>query len=107
MVTKLDKPLRREITIRGKPFVVTLTPDGIKLIGKGRRKGLEISWDGLTSGEAALATALSASLDPTLKLEPSKARTPARALGKHPRRLQVVKGARHRRPSSRVARART
>jgi hypothetical protein len=72
MVTRLEKPLRREIGIRGKPFVLTLTPDGLKLVAKGRRKGLEMSWDDLTSGEAALATALSASLDPDLHLEPAK-----------------------------------
>ena len=42
MATKLDKTLKREISIRGKPFVVSLSPQGLKLVGKGRRKGLEL-----------------------------------------------------------------
>lgn len=72
MATKLDKPLKREIAVGGKPFVVTLSPEGFKLVGKGRRKGLELTWDSLTSGEAALATALNASIDPKLNLEPGR-----------------------------------
>jgi hypothetical protein len=71
MVTRLEKPLRREISIGGKPFVLTISPSGLKLVAKGRRKGLELPWDGLTSGDAALATALSASLDPKLHLDPA------------------------------------
>jgi len=83
MATKLDKALRREISIDGKPFVVTLAPEGLKLVGKGLRKGLELSWDDLVSGEAALATALNASVAQRLVLEPSvqnakKRRSPVR-----------------------------
>ena len=62
MATKLDKSLKREIDIDGKPFMLTLSPDGMKLVPKGRRNGLEISWKDLVSGDAALATALNASL---------------------------------------------
>ena len=72
MATKLDRPLRREIAIGGQPFVVTLSPEGFKLVGKGRRKGLEIRWDELVSGEAALATALQASITGDARLEPSQ-----------------------------------
>ena len=72
MATKLEKPLRREIAIRGEPFIVTLSPEGFKLVGKGRRKGLEIRWEDLTSGEAALAAALRASITGDMRLEPSK-----------------------------------
>lgn len=72
MATKLEKPVRREVTIRGMPFVVTIAQDGLKLVGKGRRKGLEMSWEALTSGEAALALALTASLHSGVKLEPSE-----------------------------------
>src|SRR5438105_13058103 len=85
MTTKLDKPLKREITIRGKPFVVTLLPEGFKLVGKGRRKGLEIEWEALASGEAALAMALKASIDANLHLDEPDARKPAsKAHGKAP-----------------------
>src|SRR5205823_2682789 len=78
VATKLNKALRREISIAGKPFVVTLSPEGLKVVGKGRRKGLELSWEDLTSGDAALATALNASVAPGLVLEPS-----AKKRGKH------------------------
>jgi hypothetical protein len=70
VATKLEKPLRREVSIGGEPFVVTISPEGFKLVGKGRRKGLEIPWQQLVSGEAALATALQASI--TTRLEPAK-----------------------------------
>ena len=72
MATKLERPLRREVSIGGRPFVVTLSPEGVKLAGKGRRKGLELSWQDLVSGEAALATALRASITGDVRLEPSK-----------------------------------
>jgi hypothetical protein len=62
MATKLDKPLKREIDIEGKPYMLTITPQGLKLVPKGRRKGQELTWNALVSGEAALAVALNASL---------------------------------------------
>jgi hypothetical protein len=62
MATKLDKPLKREIQVDGKPYMLTITPEGLKLVPKGRRKGQELTWSALVSGEAALATALNASL---------------------------------------------
>ena len=62
MATKLDKPLRREVAIDGAPYMLTISPDGLKLVPKGKRKGLELDWKALVSGEAALATALNASL---------------------------------------------
>ena len=62
MATKLEKPLKREIEIEGKPYMLTISPQGMKLVPKGRRKGHEIAWKDLASGDAALATALNASL---------------------------------------------
>ena len=62
MATKLDKSLKREIEIDGKPYMLTLSPEGMKLVPKGRRNGVEIAWKDLVSGDAALATALNASL---------------------------------------------
>ena len=61
MATKLDKPLKREIEVAGKPYMLTIAPEGLKLVPKGKRKGQELSWDALVSGEAALAAALNAS----------------------------------------------
>lgn len=64
-MTKLDKPLRREIDINGEAHVVVISPEGLKLTAKGRRRGHEITWADLVKGDAALATALNASLDAT------------------------------------------
>lgn len=62
MVTRLDKPLKRELEIEGVLYTLTLTAEGLKLVEKGRRKGRELAWSDLVSGEAALAAALNASL---------------------------------------------
>jgi hypothetical protein len=62
MATKLHGALRRELPIGGKPYVLTITPEGLKLVPKGKRKGRELAWRDLVSGEAALAIALNASL---------------------------------------------
>jgi hypothetical protein len=61
-MTKLEKALKREIDIKGKPYIVTITPEGLKLTEKGKRKGQELIWADLASGDAALATALNASV---------------------------------------------
>jgi hypothetical protein len=63
MPTKLDKSLKREVEIEGKLYTLTIDPDGLKLVEKGRRKGHELRWADLVSGEAALAVALNASLE--------------------------------------------
>ncbi len=62
MMTPLDKPLRRELHIDGQPYTLTVAPEGLKLVEKGRRKGITLRWQDLVSGDAALATALQASL---------------------------------------------
>lgn len=64
MATKLEKPLKREIQIEGNPYMLTITPEGLKLVPKGKRNGQELAWRDLVSGDAALATALSASVKP-------------------------------------------
>lgn len=62
MPTKLEKALKREIIVDGNPYVLTIDPEGMKLTAKGRRKGQELRWADLLSGQAALAEALNASL---------------------------------------------
>lgn len=62
MATKLEKPLKREVQIGDQPYMLTLTPEGLKLVPKGKRNGLELTWASLIGGDAALATALNASL---------------------------------------------
>ena len=44
MATKLDKTLKREIDIDGQPFMVAISPEGVKLTQKGYRKGREMTW---------------------------------------------------------------
>ncbi|MBD7923535.1 hypothetical protein [Xanthomonas bonasiae] len=61
-MTPLDKPLRRELEIDGRPYTLTVDPDGLKLTEKGRRKGLALRWSDLVNGDAALAAALQASI---------------------------------------------
>lgn len=61
-MTPLDKPLRRALDIDGHPYTLTVDADGLKLVEKGRRKGLDLAWRDLVNGDAALATALQASL---------------------------------------------
>ena len=65
MATKLEKPLKREVDVEGNPYMLTISPEGLKLVPKGKRNGLELAWSALVSGEAALATALNASLGKT------------------------------------------
>lgn len=63
MPTKLDRPLKRELKVKGEAYVLTISPEGLKLVRKGRRKGQELAWKDLLSGQAALAVALNASME--------------------------------------------
>ena len=62
LTAKLEKTLKRELSILGEPYVVAIDPAGLKLARKGHRKGVELEWKALVSGDAALAVALNASL---------------------------------------------
>lgn len=61
-MTKLEKALKRELVVDGQAYVVTIDPLGLKLVPKGKRKGLELTWESLLSGDEALARALNATL---------------------------------------------
>ena len=63
MATRLDKPLKRELDIDGQPYTVTIGPDGIRVVPKGRRNGPFVSWQSIVSGDATLAESLRISLD--------------------------------------------
>lgn len=65
MTTRLDRPLKREITVTDRAYTVTLTADGLKVVEKGKRKGQEISWAAIVSGDVALAQDLRISVDAT------------------------------------------
>lgn len=50
MATKLEKTIKREIEMDGTAYMVTISPEGVKLTQKGFRKGREMSWRQLWSG---------------------------------------------------------
>jgi hypothetical protein len=90
MTTKLDRPLKRELSIGGKPYTLTITSDAMHLIPKGHRKGYELAWVDLVSGDAALATALNASLARGPKWEAEKTTAaPAQPKAKRSRRKRA------------------
>jgi hypothetical protein len=62
MATKLEKALKREISVAGQAYIVTLSPDELLITLKGHRKGKSLRWKDLIGDDAALATALNASL---------------------------------------------
>jgi hypothetical protein len=62
MATLLDKTLKRELRIGDRSYIVTMSPLTLKLTPKGKRKGMELQWEALVNGDAALATALNASI---------------------------------------------
>jgi hypothetical protein len=63
MATKLDKTIKRELELDGKLYTVAISPEGVKVTPKGARKGQEISWSSIVSGEAELRRDLNASVD--------------------------------------------
>jgi len=74
VTTVLDKTLKRQITVDGADYTVTVDPEGIRLTGKGKRRPeVELRWRELLSGEAAMAVALNASLSPRQAAAPPQA----------------------------------
>ncbi len=65
MATKLDKAIKRELVQGDRTYTVTIAPDGIKVVEKGKRNGREISWMSIISGDAMLNESLKLSVDAT------------------------------------------
>lgn len=63
MATRLEKPIRRELELGGKLYTVTISPSGVKVVEKGKRRGHELSWESIISGDAELAENLRLSVD--------------------------------------------
>jgi hypothetical protein len=63
MATKLDKSIKRELELDGKLYTVIIAPDGLKVTEKGKRKGQEIAWRSIISGDASLNESLKISVD--------------------------------------------
>jgi hypothetical protein len=65
MATKLDKTLKRELDLDGRLYTVTISPEGVKVVEKGKRNGQELSWRSIVSGDARLIEDLKLSIDAT------------------------------------------
>ncbi|MDQ3696795.1 MAG: hypothetical protein M3373_02045 [Gemmatimonadota bacterium] len=63
MTTPLDRTFKRELELDGKRYTITITPQGVKVTEKGKRKGQEITWRDVISGDAALRRDLRLSVD--------------------------------------------
>ena len=61
-MTELKSALSRELLLGKAKYKLTVSPRGLKLVLKGKRNGLEIAWNDLINGDAAMAVALRASL---------------------------------------------
>lgn len=63
MAVKLEKTIKRELSLEGHTYTIAIAPEGVKVTEKGKRKGREISWRAIVSGDAQLAEDLKISLD--------------------------------------------
>jgi hypothetical protein len=63
MAVKLEKSIKRELEQDGRLYTVTMGPEGVKVVEKGKRNGREISWKAIISGDAQLAEDLKNSID--------------------------------------------
>lgn len=63
MAIRLGKTIKRELDLDGKLYTVSISPEGVKIVPKGGRKGHEISWESLLSGEAELRRDLNMSVE--------------------------------------------
>ena len=62
MAIPLDKTIKRELRIDDRFYTVRISPETIHIAPKGHRKGHEVSWRDLLSGEAELTMQLKQSL---------------------------------------------
>jgi hypothetical protein len=77
VITVLDKELRRQVTVDGVDYTIALDLDGFRLTGKGKRRPeVEMRWQDLLSGDAAIAAALNASLKPRRVIDPAIEKSP-------------------------------
>ena len=58
MATKLEKPLKRELAVNDAPYMLTISPEGLKLVPKGKRNGLELTWKSILGGQSESSGAM-------------------------------------------------
>ena len=54
MTVPLDKPIKRQVEIDGKPYTLTLGPESVTIVRKGARKGPCVTWASLLEGTPQL-----------------------------------------------------
>src|SRR3954462_1127973 len=65
MGRKLEKKLKSESEIDGKASMVAISPEGDKVTQKGFRRGPELTWRSIISGEAEMGQQLRSSVGAT------------------------------------------
>ena len=63
-MTPLEKTIRRELRMGEQVYTITVSPEGVRITEKGRRRGHVLTWQALLSGEAELTAQLHRSLAP-------------------------------------------
>ena len=58
MATKLEKRLKRELQVNGEPYMLTISPEALKLVPVGKRKGHELTWKDFMNGRAAACSSI-------------------------------------------------
>jgi hypothetical protein len=87
MTTPLEKELKRELDLQGQQFTLTISPEGLRIVPKGKRNGIELRWQDLVSGDAALSVALNASLNRVAAFPEPLSSSPRRAAKRSKRRM--------------------
>ena len=54
MPVRLTEAIKREVELDGQLYTLTIGPKGVHIAPKGKRKGHELSWRDLASGDAEL-----------------------------------------------------
>ena len=57
-----DVQFTLHLDLRGSPYVLTVTRESFRLVRKGRRKGIELPWTAFLDEDAAMMSALHASM---------------------------------------------
>jgi hypothetical protein len=68
--TQRDVRLTLNVVLRARPYVLTITAESFKLVLKGKRAGIELPWTAFLDEDAAMMSALHASI--RRRLRPGK-----------------------------------
>ena len=58
-MTRLDRPLKRQLEIGGRLYTLTLDRHALKIARRGSRKGFTVDWPALLAAQTARAPAAS------------------------------------------------